>query len=145
MPIDYRYSALASAVNWLTTELNSLANGARAVHATSIDPTTDKHLFADVELVVATGSGPAAGTYCDLYLIPTVDGTNFADSAFADLQPELLVARFSLRNATTNRRIVRGIALPPTIFKPLLVNASGVSFSASGSTVKAAYYSTRGV
>jgi hypothetical protein len=142
MASSFRYDTLATAVTWLSTELNSLANGARAVSGDVVN--TNQELFAAVELVVTFGTAPAAGTICELYLLPSLDGTNFPDDAVADLQAALWVGNFVLRNATAQRRGLWPVLLPPGEFRVALINRAGVAFPASGSTVSAAYYSTRG-
>jgi hypothetical protein len=142
MPSSFRLDTLASPVTWLSTELNSLANSARAVSSTLTN--TNQELFAQVELTVTFGTAPAAGTTCELYILPSNDGTNFPDDAVADIQAALWVGNFVLRNATAQRRLLWPVLLPPNTFRVVLINRAGVSFPASGSVVRAAYYSTRG-
>ncbi len=144
MASDFRWSAVASVITALSTELNSLANTARAI-SSAIDNSgsSDKYLFCDAELSVTFGSAPVAGTVIALYFLPSVDGTNYPDDAYADLQEALWVGSFIMRNATAQRRVLRGILLPPKLYKVVLKNISGQAFPASGSTVKLLPYATQ--
>ena len=146
MSVELRWSPVGSVVTLLSTELNSLASNARAI-GSAIDPTTDRYIFGDLELNVTFGSAPAADTtYIELYFVRTVDGTNYADgSSSLAPKPPLLVAVFALDNQTANRKVVPEVTIPPTLYKALLINKSGLSFPASGSTVKLLPYSSRGV
>lgn len=146
MPTELRWAPVGSVVTLLSTELNSLASAARVI-GSAIDPTATGYLFGDLELAVTFGSAPAADTtYCELYFVRTVDGTNYANgSSSLAPKPPLLVAIFALDNQTANRIIVPEVTIPPTLYKALLINKSGLSFPASGSTVKLLPYSSRGV
>lgn len=120
--------------NAITTEANSLANGSAAV-GTDIDNTTNLDLWADFQLDVTFGTNPTAGSSVDLYLVPSIDGTNFADSAV--LPPTYQVGSFILRAVTTAQKVaVTGVRLTPGHWKTAIINNSGQSFPASGSTVK---------
>ena len=148
MPIDYRYSAPGSVVTLLSTELNSLANNQNAITSAGVDPTSDRHLFGDLELAVTFGSSPTEDTTVEVYFLPTVDGTNYPNGATGTgITPKssLLVAVFALHNQTAQRHVMRYVGVPNSAYKVLLRNKSGVSFPASGSTVKLLPYSTRGV
>ena len=128
----------------LSTDLNSLANGSRAISA-GVANGTELDLYGDLELVVQYGTAPSAGTkIAEVYLLPTVDGTNYPEGS-ASLTPQkaLLVATFESRNPSTTaveRLVVPGIPLPPRAFKLLLVNTSGQAYAASGNTLKIKRY-----
>lgn len=133
-----------SIVSALTTGLDSLANGSRAI-SSALDNDADasaKNLYGDLELVVRYGGGPpAAGTkVAEVYLLPTVDGTNYPEgSTSVTPQKALLVATFESRvpsTSATERLVVFGITLPPRDYKLLLVNTSGQAYHTSGNTLK---------
>lgn len=137
-----KWSTPASIASVMTTELNSLASGSKAVASSAVDNATDKNRYADFELNVTFGSSPSAGGYVLLYLIPSLDGTNFADGdASTDPQSHLEVGAFQVRATTNAQKLhLRDVKLPPFKFKPLLVNNTSQSFPASGSTLKTRAY-----
>lgn len=146
---DIRYTDRRAAATVLTTELNSLANNTRVVSSvngssgvfdnssTGSNPQLD--MFADFELVVTFGTNPTAATLLDLYLIPTLDGTNYADDNGGSAAPNPIYygCSFPVRAVTTAQRIIaQGVRLPPGKFKVALFNnATGQTTAASGNTV----------
>lgn len=141
----YKYNALGSVQTLLTTDLNALASGAKSAASTAFDNAnaSNRHLFGTFELYVTYGTAPTAGRTVDLYLLPTVDGTNYADgSASVDPASNLYAGSFVLRNVNTAQRLVLAfVELPPTLFKAMVINRGGQAFSASGHTLKMAVYS----
>lgn len=129
------HEAFGSTTTALSTELNSLANNANTAASAAIDNTTGLDLFVDLELVVATqGSARSAGATIEVYLLPSLDGTNYVDTHETTAE---LVAVFPLDAATTARRTVRrDVPVPPGLFKVFARNRTGQALAASGSTVK---------
>jgi len=141
---------MANVVQWetpvsetdlLTTELNSLGAGSASTLGGAHDNQTNKDRWASFVLDVTYGVAPTAGGTIDLYLIPRVDLTNFADST-VPIQLAMLAATFTVRNVTAQRVVGRGfvdggmiIQLPPLQFKAIVINNSDQAFPASGSTV----------
>jgi hypothetical protein len=74
---DVKYKA-GSPAAVMTTELDGLANNARAISG-AVDNTADLDFWDDVELVVTYGTAPSAGGTVELYLVESVDGTNYGD------------------------------------------------------------------
>jgi hypothetical protein len=132
---DTKHSALSSLTTVLSSELNALANGSATAASSAFDNTTNKHLFADIELVVAAqGSARSAGATISVYMVHAIDGTNYGDVNSSTAQ---LVAVFPLDAATTARRAtVTDVPIPPALVKFFAVNNTGQSLAASGSTVK---------
>lgn len=129
----------ATLANVLSTELDSLANGSATAAGTAYDNTTNLDLWADFVLDVTFASNPTAGSTIDLYLIPSVDGTNYADSAV--LPASYLVGSFVLRAVSTAQKVaLLRVPLLPGKAKFAAVNNSGQAFPASGSTVKLRTY-----
>ena len=129
----------------LGAELNSLGNNAAAVSSTAYKNTTNKLIYAWLELTVTFGSNPTAGSQIGIYLVPALDGTNFGtytSGASGYGPPTQLLGSFVLEAKTTLQRLYLGagmagpIILPPYPLKFLSINWSGVAFPASGSTVK---------
>lgn len=89
-------------------------------------------LKADWQFSGQLATTPNSGSALDLYLLPSVDGTNFADGNSAIFPPGLYVGSFIVRNVTTVQVLaLTGVPLPPTKFMPLLVNKAGTVISAS--------------
>src|SRR5579885_1720765 len=112
----------------LTTELNSLANnGISNGGATVLDNTTNLDVFADFEANFTFGTAPTAGTGLDLYLVPTIDGTNYEDggATSSNVQPSsaYFVGSFIVRAVTTAQKVaIRGVQLGPTKYRAVLIN-----------------------
>ena len=122
----------------LSTELNSLAATTGKAISSALDNGTNLDLFDDLELAVDFVTAPTAGTVIELYLLPSVDGTSYPDGDASIVpQASLYVGGFVVRSTTAAQRMVlRGIALPPGLFKYLLQNTTNQAFPASGSTLK---------
>jgi hypothetical protein len=135
-------------VSMATTELNALGNGAAAL-GVEVDNSTALDLFGIFELAVTFGSAPTAGSTVDLYLIVSVDGTNYTDAitgASGSAPATAFVGSFPLRAVTTAQRIPLGLGvsgyvqIPPRKIKGFVINRAGVAFPASGSTLKMVPY-----
>lgn len=127
----------------LTTELNALASGSYSAAGSTVQANrTDLNMYADFELAVTFASAPTVGNTVDLYVIPKVDNTNYADGGGAITPPATYYAgSFVLRAVTTAQRVaIMGASIPPDDFKLVALNSSGVAFPASGSTVKISPY-----
>lgn len=119
----------------LSTGLNSLANNSNSSASSSIDNTTNLDLYADIELVLAAqGSARSAGATVTVYLLTSLDGTNFDDANETTAE---VAAVFPLDAATTaRRRTVRDVSIPPALFQLLVRNSTGQAFAASGNTIR---------
>lgn len=135
MATETKFSSYAQTLtNCMTTELNALANGSAIIGA-AIDNTTNLDLWADFQLNVDFVSAPTAGTAVDLYLIPSLDGTNYADSG-AVLGPYYIGSFPMVATTAAQIAVVTRVPLIPGKFKPYVVNNSGQAFPATGSTVQ---------
>lgn len=92
------------------------------------------------ELACGFGTNPAANDPISLYLVPALDGTNFADIDTANkvAQADHFVDTFFVNKVqtTTQRLTVSGKRLLPHLYKAYLSNGSGVTLS-TGWTLKA--------
>jgi hypothetical protein len=139
---DYTQGTTLSSA--LTTELNSLATGSGSAASAAIDNSTNLDLFGDFVLDVTYGTNPTAGSTVDLYIIPSIDATNYSDytSGATPFAPkEMLVKSWELKVAITAQKlIVRDVPLPKK-FKVAVINNAGQAMAASGNTVKFETYS----
>lgn len=120
----------------LTTELNSLADGSYSAASAAIDNATDIYQWMVLELVLASLT-PATSPYVAVYLIPSADGTNYADGGGATAPPaENLICVFSLSTSTgAKRRVSAPMMIPPLKFKLVLLNEANVALASSGNTL----------
>lgn len=130
--------AYAGVQSALTTELNSLASTSSSAASSAIDNSSALELFDDLELAVTFGSSPTAGGYVSVFLLPAVDGSNYADgSASVAPQGGLLVGVFEVKASTSAQRLaIQNVAIPPGLYKYMVTNNTSQAFPASGSTLK---------
>jgi len=128
-------------VTVLSTELNSLANGAASALGATYNQDTNLDAMATAELNVTFGTNPTVSSTVELWMVPAVDGTNFGDwtsGASYRTSGATLCGLFELDAVTSaQRKPLKGaFPLPSVDVKFAVVNRSGVAFPASGSTVK---------
>ena len=137
----------------LSTELNSDVT-AQATVSAAIDNDSGLDLYIDIEVVHGTyGSSVTAGVkVADIYLLPTLDGTNYptndADSTTLYPEAKYLVGSVIKMSATGTggcRSIISGVPLPARDFKIVHVNTSGVTLASSGNTVKVRPFKSQSV
>jgi hypothetical protein len=135
-----KLEAPASQASILTTELNSLADGGnKTSSALSNDAAGELYLYADFELYIAAqGSNRADDARVDLYILVEQDASNYTYGGDSlDPPDNAYVGTFLFDVATAARyNHIRGIPLPPTDFKVLLINETGQAFASSGNTLK---------
>ncbi len=133
-----QYSALGSfttAIDGSTTTptLKNLANNGRKIgNALDFTGSGSRFTFVMFSLKVRSASAPAANAPVELYMIPTVDGTNYdyGDDS-TDPSPTHRVHVFPLRAVSTGYIISTPfwLRLPSVIFKPFIYNKSGQAFT----------------
>jgi hypothetical protein len=130
------WDANPSPVTLLSTTLNSLANDARVLSA-EIDNTTALKTLIDFELYLATqGSARSVGACVDIYLLSSLDGTNYPGDASADPTINNMIGSFAYSAATTAERdTIKSIELAPGLHKIVVKNRTGQAFAASGNTL----------
>ena len=139
MATESKWEAPAAIVSYLTTELNSLADGANVLGA-KVDNVADgeNEMFINLELNLAATSSRDADARIEIYVLYSVDDTNFdMGSASVDPRPETLLTVMSFDAATAARtRMAVNLPIAPFDFKLLIMNELGQSFFGSGSTLK---------
>ena len=122
----------------LTTELNSLANNARAAKASALTLTSAGYLLGECELKVTFGTAPTANTGISCWFCREIDGTNYEDGFDASLTPARAPdVVFPIRAVTTAQRIIVPCIIPPGGFYPMILNdGTGQAFAASANTLK---------
>ena len=142
---------LGSATTLMTTELNSLASssGLTAGAISSVGGTSGLfnntagggglggYTLGQWELNLAAPAGTlTAGTAAYVWLLTTVDGTNYEDGSATVIParpPDLI---FPVRAVSTAQRIIRVLMMPPGNWYVLLAQNTGQTWGASGNTVK---------
>jgi hypothetical protein len=131
-----RHSAYGASQSLLTTQLDSLANNANTAAGTEYNNSTNRDMFMDLRLTVATqGVARSAGAVIEVYITPALDGTNYPDVNETTAE---IIAVFPLDAATTARVVDRrDIPVPGTKFKLFARNRTGQSLASSGNIVAA--------
>lgn len=146
---DSTYTNPASETTLMSTNLNSLANDASNIGGTAIDNTSNRYFYSIFELSLASVDLNAqTNPACALYLVPSFDGTNYADDgtdASTTLHPptQYLVAVMGVdpgAGAMAHMAISPHIMMDPLKYTPVLVNETGAGFAASGNTLKIKTY-----
>jgi len=107
--------------------LKNLANNGQKLGNEIDNATSARNMYADFDLLCKFQAAPSAGGYVALYLMQSVDGTNYADGSDSVTPPATaLVGTFPVRAVTDAQRVaLRHVLLPATKFKPLVINKSG--------------------
>lgn len=137
---------MANAVKWeaaptsrgtgLTTELNSLANNGFSAQGTEFDNSTNLDKTGVFEINLAS-LNPTGSPYLELHLVQAVGGTNYEDvPSSTNPSPQTVIAVLGLPTGSATKRVTTPpIPLPPSKFRLVLKQATGVSLAASGNTV----------
>lgn len=133
-----KYEGHSTFVTVLSTELNSLGDGANKITTTALSndaATTERKLFSAFSSSLAA-TATRTGSSVHLYILPEVDG-GFV-SGGDTLDPEQGYAGSFNFELSTNARVaeIRDVRLPDSDFHVLLTNEIGVAFAATGSTLK---------
>lgn len=132
-----KWGAPEAATTILGSGLNSLADGAYSALGTEVDNETDRYLYGNFELNLASLS-PTTGAYVALYLVPSVDGTNYPD--VSNTRPpgeEYRVGTFTIDTTATSTSLhtATNILIPPFKFKCMVLNECNVALNATGNSV----------
>lgn len=129
------------------TAMNALANAAYAL-GSAIDNTAGLYLYGDLVLVLSSNVTPPAGSIptVNVSLLPSPDGTNYPNSGTGTTGNMLVGVISSVPSVATSVLVLRGIVLPPALFKVQIQNNLGVAFpSTTTSTCKLYRFSEQAV
>lgn len=137
------YTAAAASV--LTTELNSLADGSVTALSSEQDNGTNLDSLADFVLDLASLTISSTSAFVSVYIVPTVDGTNYPDwtsGAVANYHGQYHVGPILVKNVTaaTARAELTRVPLPPGKFKVAVRNGVGAALAAASNTLKIRTY-----
>lgn len=132
------YKASASTVSWTSNGFDALTDNEWTDASDAIDNSTNKYMFADLEIVLGSAAFTGTDSAIEVYLIPSVDGTNYGDWAgggtTTDEQENI---QYFIGSVTTSgstaaqRLIIRGVELPPGLYKYGIRNRGGVTLNAT--------------
>jgi hypothetical protein len=140
------YLASAASVAWTgaTQKIDSLTDNEWTDLSDEIDNSTNKYYLADLYLVLGSAAFTGSDAGVEIYIVPTVDGTNYPDwsgNATADA-PEvahLFAAFLPLKASTAARRAVSSsqspVRLPNGKFKFGMRSRANVTLASSGNTL----------
>lgn len=137
------YLASAATVVWTSGQaLDSLTDNEYTDLSDEIDNSTNKYMFADLELVLGSAAFTGADSGIELYLIPSVDGTNYptwTGNGTTDEQENVgyFVGFMTLTGTTAAQRsVLRDVELPNGKYKFACRNRGNVTLAGSGNTLK---------
>lgn len=119
--------------------MNALANNAYAIGA-AIDNTSGLYLYGDLVIDLSSAvSVPSSGLPTIMvWLLPAFDGTNYPIPPGATAGPapaNLLVGTMAMvSGVSTSIMALRGIVLPPALFKIMIQNNLGVAFPSTSTS-----------
>lgn len=148
MPSNFLWSGAGSysagPANWLTAELNALANSSGNTLSTLGAPVqnTAGWIFADVEFVAGGTMTPVAGAFIEVWLLRALDGANYEDGSatVAPGRPADITIPVRAGTTITPRAGSPGQVLPPGFYKPIARNLTGVALPATGNLIRFSTY-----
>jgi len=136
------YKTATTAITWASgQDLVSLGDNEWTDLSDAIDNSTDLYLSVDLECVLASAAFTGGDAVIEVYLIPSIDGTNYPNwtgNATTEEQEngQYFVGSFMTSGATVAQRAaLRDIALPNGKYKWGFRNRTNVALAASGNTI----------
>lgn len=122
----------------MSTDIATLADDTVNVGAVTIDNSSDRYFYATFELVLASVNLSAqTNPGVELYLVPSYDGTNYADTgtdASNTVYPPATYLAAVLGVAETSaahRSVAERVMVFPGKYTPVIINKTGAAFVAS--------------
>lgn len=119
--------------------LNSLADKSMAViTATPLDNRTNRYYYGIAELYLASVDlSSATSPVVDLYLVPSADGTNYANVTATPPPSNYMAGIFNIEETAANHRsVIEHVILDPLKYKPTIYNRTGAALASPGNTLK---------
>ena len=140
------YLAAAQTVAWTgaTQKIDSLTDNEWTDLSDEIDNSTTKYPYADLELVLGSAAFTGSDAGMEVYIVPTIDGTNYPDwsgnaTTDAPEQAHYFAVWLPLKASTAARRVASssddGIPLPQGKFKFGIRSRANVTLASSGNTL----------
>ena len=136
------YKAAAQAVVFSGTRtLVSLADDEWTDESDPIDNSSTKYMMADLRLVLASAAFTGTDSIVEIYLIPSIDDTNYpnwtGDGIIDEQENQIhFVGSVTTSGATEAQDLaLRAVALPAGKFKFGVRNRGGIALAASGNTL----------
>ena len=137
------YKAAATAIAWTSGQaLNSLSNNEWTDLSDEIDNSTNKYMLYDLEIYLASAAFTGATSRVDIYLLASVDGTNYPNwtGNVTTAEPENEQYRvdtvFTSQATEAQRMVSLRIPVPNGKHKFAFRNRTGVALAASANTAK---------
>lgn len=135
------YLASAASITWASGQtLASLTDNEYTDLSDEVDNSTNKYMYADLEIVLASAAFTGADSSIEIYLIPSVDGTNYPSWTGNGTSDEYENNNYfvGLVNTTAStaaqRMVLRDIDLPNGKYKWAFRNRGNVTTAASGNS-----------
>lgn len=126
----------------------SIANNARSVvSAAQGGDAVAADLYGDWELVCTFATAPTLDTTLDLYVVRSVDGTNYEDGSDT-VRPAAgsFIGAFQVRNVTTSQRmVIRDTPMPPGLYRCIIHNNNTGQTVSAGWTLKVRTYNIQSI
>lgn len=135
------YLASATSIAWTSGQaLDSAADNEYTDLSDEVDNSTNKYMFADVDVVLASAAFTGTDSGIEVYLVPSVDGTNYptwTGNGTSDEQENngFFVGFVSTTGTTAAQRMVlRDVELPNGKYKWAFRNRGNVTLAGSGNS-----------
>lgn len=140
------YLTTAQSVAWTaaTQKIDSLTDNEWTDLSDEIDNTSNLYAYMQLDLVLGSAAFTGSDAGIEVYVVPTVDGTNYPDwtgntTSDAPEQSHYFAAFLPLKAATAARRVTSSsqglIEVPQGKFKFGLRNRGNVALASSGNTL----------
>ena len=135
------YQAAATAVTWTSGGLASLATNTYSDLSDEIDNSTTKYTHVDLYMELGSSAFTGAGSGIEIYLVPSVDGTNYPswDSAVStdetENTPHFVGFMATTASTAVQKMALRSVELPAGKFKFAVRNRGGTGLNASGNAL----------
>lgn len=136
------YLATASAVTWASGQsIDSLTNDEYTDLSDEIDNSTNKYLYADLQVVLGSAAFTGTDSTLEVYIVRSVDGTTYptwTGNGTANKQentPFFVGQVMTTGSTAAQAMVLDSIELPPGKFKFGFRNRCNVTLAASGNTI----------